>query len=109
MSADSAVRDVIIAEGAKLPDRLHAAENPYVWSLTVKKLLNKGTIALYLKRGSERPVQIRGPLAIERLDLMVANFYLGEHYPVSIESFSRVLFQNILPQENMAIVLRYEV
>ena len=108
MSADEAVRDVIIAEGTKLPDRLREAQNPYIWALAVKKLFNKGAIALYMKVSDKPPVPVGGPLAIEQLDLMVANFYLGEPYPVSMESFSRSLLQTILPQDDWALVLRRE-
>lgn len=108
MSADEVVRDILIAEGTKLPDRLREAQSPYIWALAVKKLLNKGTVALYFKVTNKGPVNVQGPIAIEQLDLMVANFYLGERYPVSMESFSRSLFQTILPQEEWALVLRHE-
>lgn len=108
MSADEEVREVLIAEGLKLPEHLRQAENPYIWALAVKKLLNKGTVGLYLKVDNKAPVQVQGPLTIEQLDLMIANFYLGEKYPVSMESFSRALLLKILPQENMVIVLRRE-
>lgn len=108
MSADAEVRAVLIAEGLKLPERLRNAENPYVWALATKKLLNKGVIGLYLKVTDKAPVQVGGPLAIEQLDLMVANYYLGEKYPVSMESFSSALLLKILPKESMAIVLRHE-
>ena len=108
MSADEVVRAVLIAEGVKLPDRLRSAQNPYIWALAAKKLLNNGTIAQYLKVSGKAPVHVQGPLAIEQLDLMVANFYLGEHYPVSNERFVSSLLLTILPQHNWAMVLRRE-
>ncbi len=108
MSADEAVREVLIAEGLKLPERLRQAENPYIWALAVKKLLNKGVVGLYLKVSGKPPVQVEGPLAIEQLDLMVANYFLGECFPVTMESFSRSLLQTIFPQDDWALVLRRE-
>lgn len=108
MSADEVVRDILIAEGAKLPDRLREAQSPYIWAIAVKNLLTMGTVALYLKVAGKAPVHVQGPLAIKQFDLMVANYYLGEHYPVTMESFSRSLLQTILPQEDWAMVLRHE-
>ncbi len=108
MSADEAVRNVIILEGAKLPERLRRAENPYFWALAVKKLLNKGVVGLYLKVSGKPPVQVEGPLAIEQLDLMVANHFLGECFPVTMETFSRSLLLTILPRDDWALVLRRE-
>ena len=49
MSANVEVREVLIAEGLKLPERLREAQSPYIWALAAKKLLKQGRRRTLLK------------------------------------------------------------